>query len=196
MIKRRHNNRTKIFLITVLMSAVFLITMLLLWFLDQQYATRRATPMTYQRQWITPSIKFSHLRLHNQLGNLLPHSQWQDKSVILYVTSLPCVKLCAQNLSKLQTIYRTYPKQSHLDILVATFSATKDKNLMHLLRNYYPRFVHVHLQKHNFLKAFSALRSKHAAIFASAFYLVNSKGRITMDYPCNVAAKAIEFGLA
>ena len=178
------------------MIIIFAVIVLLVWIFSRQNFTKETTVTSYRRQAISPPIKFSHLQLYNQLGNLLPQSQWHNKWVLLYITSLPCKKECVGNLHKLQEIYRNYGGKSHLDIMVATFSAAKDKQLEQLLSHQYTHFVHVYLQKDNFLKIFAGVKSKREAVFTGTFYLINPKGQIIMNYPSSIAPKVIKFDLS
>ena len=187
--------KTKDSLIIGIFIMAFLIIVLTLRFINVHYFLTENITSTSQ-QTIKPPVEFSNLALHNRYGALLPHSQWWHKWVVFYVTPLPCNHICRQSLSKLQKIYETYWKKPRLDLLVATFSILKDRHLSNLLAHHYPRVVHVYVKRHAFLRVFSHVKSKRAAVFAGTFYLVNPQGKVITDYPATIPAKVIERDLS
>ena len=195
MTKGLPKTRRNTYLMITVCILVFAIIVFSLWFFSEHYCAQQK--MTSDAaQAIKPPVPFSELRLHNQSGKLLPHSQWLRKWVVFYVAPLPCRNVCSQNLHKLRQIYQTYTPKSYFDVLVATFSATGDKRLAQLMHRHYKRFVHVYLKKHNFLRVFARVKSKRAALFWGTFYLVNPQGKVIMDYPANIPAKMIEANLS
>lgn len=179
-------------LIIGIFIVMFLIIILALRFINLRYRLNEEGLASYPKQVIKPPIEFSNLRLYNRFGQLLPHSQWQNKSIIFYVTPLPCKHICQQSLSKLQKIYKTYWKKPRLDLLVGTFSIFKDQHLSNLLTHHYRRVAHVYISKHAFLRVFSHVKSKRAAIFKGMFYLVNPQGKVIMDYPPTIPINVIK----
>jgi len=191
--KREHNSKRKTYVMVISLIIIFCIIISLIWFFSTRYSSNE-TVTSFKKQSIKPPIKFSHLVMHNKRGIVVPHSQWRDKWVLLYIAPLPCKKLCTQNLYKLQQIYNASTEKSRLDIMVATFSAAGNKQLEELLSRY-THFVHVYLQRHNFLRVFAHVKLKRATMFMGVFYLVNPHGEVIMNYPENIAARVIEFDL-
>ena len=183
-------------LIIGIFIVMFLIIILALRFINLHYRVSEEGLASYPKQFIKPPIKFSNLRLYNRIGDLLPNSQWRHKSIILYITPLPCSQICQKSLSKLQKIYETYWKKPHLDLLVATFSIFKDQHLLNLLTHHYPHVVHVYIKKHAFFRVFSHVKSRRAAVFKGMFYLINPQGKVIMDYPPTIPINVIKRDLS
>ena len=195
MIKSLPETTRKTYLMITVCILLFAMIVFSLWFFSERYFAQQKFT-SYSEQAIKPPVPFSELRLHNQSGKLLSHSQWLHKWVLFYVAPLPCRNVCSQNLHKLRQVYQMYSQKSYLDVLVATFFATGDKQLAQLMRRHYTRFVHVYLKKHNFLRVFAHVKSRRAALFWGTFYLVNPQGKVIMDYPANIPTKVIESDLS
>jgi cytochrome oxidase Cu insertion factor (SCO1/SenC/PrrC family) len=142
---------------------------------------------------ISSPPSFNKLMLVNNLGGVLPHSQWHNKWILLYVLPTECEQTCRAGLETLNNAYEdSIQQRKHtMDILIGTFSHNTHSELQQALRQQYPRFVHVYLDHENFSRVFANLRSKRRALFVGMFYLVSPKGKVLVAFDSDVSESVL-----
>lgn len=192
--KNRVSKRLRLIIIGLVI--VCIAPLLYAWYLYQTQPTAVQLKGANSFQ-IKPSIDFNRLPLTNAWGVALPHSQWQYKWVLLYVSTAPCDQTCHGMLEKMQIVSNGSAARykQPIDNLVLTFTSLDKKALHDILAHSYPSVVHAYVHLRDFKRVFSHAPLLRQATFQGMLYLVAPDGKISLSYTTQATDTAISAGL-